>query len=113
MQADYVDHRLEQWAECVKGGREGRLVSNAAVLASMIRTGVTTRSTRGPETLVDEHVEEIDRLVCALPSDLRNAINERYMQESTPEQKARACGCSVSTFWRRLAAAKKAIRIEI
>lgn len=106
----YIDGRLIHWAEQVRDGMMfGKLVSNGSTIAGMIKSGVPVRSTKGPELLVDQAAEEMDHCVTHLPEHLKQAVLEKYLQDNSVEQKARACGCSVRGYHMRIERAHSVI----
>lgn len=60
--------------------------------------------------LLNGEAAEVDAAVDALPSELHQAVVEYWCKRGNVEKKARACHCSVATFYRRLAEAHSRIR---
>lgn len=110
MDADivYADCRLDAWASWVKGGMAswpsltllGRIIEQGANGAAQ-----TGRSVEG----MPDDILLTDRAVARLDLILRRTVKIYYLTYADSELKAKQCGCSKATFWRRVSRAQKAV----
>ncbi len=58
---------------------------------------------------MDSQCVDVDKAVCALLPERREAIIKQYTVTATKEQKAKMCGCSINTYKMRLSMAYRDI----
>lgn len=101
----YTQNRLNAWADWharKADGGQGYPKKSAFVQASP-STGFWT-----PE--LDSQCYETDQAVCALLPERKEVLLAYYTMTGTNEQKAKACGICVRTFYTRIEMAQHDIR---
>lgn len=100
----HINHRLNQWARWRLGGRGSSKSPYPAY--NLPHTRDPDDAPPDPHKNVpvsDLECCETDKCVCTLNPVLKQAVQEFYCRTATPiEQKARYCGCSVKTLYRRI-----------
>lgn len=92
----YVASRLDLWARWrLRRDDNGQGYPRHAAFAKPVGGGVWS-----PE--MDSAAYEMERCVIALRSDLRLVVIHEYTKTGTQEQKAKLCGCCLSTYKSRL-----------
>lgn len=101
-----IQQIMNNWALWCAGGAaaDGISMTNAYDLAGRGRRDAKAT------TLLNGEAVDVDAAVRALPDDLRAVIVERWLKKGSAEQHAARCGCSVSTYYRRLDAGHERIR---
>jgi predicted DNA-binding protein (UPF0251 family) len=108
MDADvaYADSALDAWASWVRDWLEAW--PSISIIGKLIEQGANGASQcgRAIETM-PEHILETDRVICRLDPFEKRVIFVYYLTYADSEVKAAQCGCSRTTFWRRVTRAQK------
>jgi len=114
-----IDNRLTNWAEWKardKFDDPGIGYGRSVVSTLMESKGVVVRSTV-PASSMPDAIFDTDKAVRHIEKkkpELGQVIREHYLNmTSTPVQKHAACGCSSSTYHRRLAQAHQAVQMML
>ena len=107
-----IDNRLVCWAEFMARGENGGSAATNMIATLMECRGDLTRSTTPPCSMPDA-IYDTDRIVSKLADShpaLAQVVREHYENASAlPEHRYIACGCSMKTYYRRLAQAHHAV----
>jgi len=107
----HINDRLNEWALWKLRRFDGGSVVSSTYL--MMRCGNDPGDAPPPASSVpinDLECCATDKCVCALNPSLYKAVEEFYCRTgTTPEQKARYCGCSEKTLYRRVDEAHRLI----
>ncbi|SEG15337.1 hypothetical protein [Marinobacterium lutimaris] len=109
----WIDVRLKAWAEwCETGGVVVGLGYGKNPIGGAVDNGGMIIRSTGTAAQPDSYDPnyEIDQAVVKLGADLKTVVVEHYRHEDAPEAKrVYRCGCSRSTYFRRLAKAHQHI----
>lgn len=107
----------------VSGGDTAAGVGGSGIISSAYNLEARGRRAAVAIPLINGDAVIVDQAVRALPAELRQVINVHWLQQiedkrgrlrpwphANTEQRARACGCQVRTYWRRLGHAHERIR---
>jgi DNA-directed RNA polymerase specialized sigma24 family protein len=103
----YADERLDAWASWVKGRANAWPLRT--LLGRIIEQGASGAAQETGGAYMPDSILETDRAVAHLDALERRVLTEYYLTYATTEMKARRCGVSRATFWRRLERAQMSI----
>lgn len=95
---EFMDVKLKRWARWA--ARDGQVRGLWYARASAFVPSAGGGGGVDPE--LDQESSDLDACVVRLPDELRLVVVEYYRRPGTQEQKARACGVSKATFFRKL-----------
>lgn len=110
MDADvaHADSCLDAWASWVRGGIGAW--PSMTLLARIIEQGASGAAQGGVLLVgMSDDILLTDRAVAHLDAILKRIVTVYYLTYADSEIKARQCGCSRATFWRRVTRAQKAV----